>query len=131
MSLFASHSIPVSDLNLIDCDHQELAQRVEAVRSAIAGGERVGEALERLRDFALTHYGLEENMMMTSRYPHAREHMRMHQRLIGVLNRVVHRSRHAGTALTQEAMNAVEELHLMHLRTDDARLGQWLNERQA
>jgi hemerythrin-like metal-binding protein len=133
--MFASetHDLPSVDLNLIDSDHEELARRTEAVRAAITFGdsEQVGRTVEQLRDFALTHYGLEESMMIASRYPHTREHIRMHQRLIGVLSGIVYRTRFADARLTEGAIGAVEELHQMHVHTDDARFGQWLSGRPA
>jgi hemerythrin len=116
-------------MKLIDCDHQELARRVDAVRNAMthSNSQHINETLEQLRDFSLTHYGLEESMMMAARYPHTTEHMRMHQRLIEALNRVMDRRRREGAALSQETVQAIEELHMMHMRTDDAQFGQWLN----
>ena len=127
------HHLPHIQTSLIECDHLELVERVEAVRAAVVCGDPklAGGALERLRDFALTHFGLEECMMIASCYPQTREHIRMHQRLIGVLNRMLHRNRFANAVLSEETIAAIEELHRMHMRTDDAEFGHWLNARPA
>jgi len=129
MSLPSTYDFGKIDLELIHDDHQELERRLEAVRHAVAQDTTDGliEALERLRDYALTHYGLEESMMMSSRYPHIREHARMHQRLLGILNRAIHRRRQTSDAPTRETVEGIEELHYLHVSTDDAQFGQWLS----
>jgi hemerythrin-like metal-binding protein len=131
MSLSETNHLSTIATDLIDSDHGELAQRVEAVRIAMAIGDfaRVDGALRKLRDFALTHYGLEEGIMIASEYPHTREHIRMHQRLIGVLNGMMYRTGYEGMALQPQTLQAIEDLHSMHIRTDDARLEQWLHRR--
>ena len=55
-----------------------------------------------------------------------REHARMHQRLLGTLSRVIHRRRKATDTVNREILEAIEELHYLHVRTDDEQLGQWL-----
>lgn len=129
MSFMEEHHLAGVSMQLIDRDHHNLAHCMEAVRVALTRNEpkRTDAVLDQLRRFALTHYALEESMMIALRYPRVREHIRMHQRLIDALTYLLNRNSRDGAALKKEALQAIEDLHAMHLGTDDAEFRQWLH----
>lgn len=128
MSLTESRDDARHAIDAIDGDHQELTRRIVDVHLAITHGDpdAITAALERLRVFSLAHYALEESMMRASHYPHTTEHVGMHQRMVYALNEVMER-RNRGAALSLETVQAIEDLHIQHMRGDDARFGSWLN----
>lgn len=70
---------------LIDAQHQELFSRADALLEAMhegrAGGE-LGGLLEFLGAYAVEHFGAEEQLMRTARYPATASHQAEHAQFI-------------------------------------------------
>lgn len=72
----------LTGLDLVDAQHKELARRINRVlKAAQQDGDAVyllPETFDFLRDYVVSHFMVEEELMDTYKYPHAQRHRLAH-----------------------------------------------------
>lgn len=78
-----------SDLSVgvpqIDWQHKELFKRVNDLLEAMRAGQgkkEVGKVVEFLRDYVVSHFGSEEELMRQNSYPSASGHKALHEKFV-------------------------------------------------
>jgi hemerythrin len=117
-------------VKMLDCDHRVLFEAIKELQAAAsADGDlrRTRSLLRKLADFTLTHFALEEGMMLATKFPGMAQHRLHHQQLTEHVAALASRNNRNGLPLDSEAMNLLSELHVNHVRSDDMHYGLWLN----
>jgi hemerythrin-like metal-binding protein len=117
-------------VRLLDSDHREMSETIAELKSAADRGEDrslTGPMLRKLANFTLTHFALEEGMMLATRYPGLARHCLHHQRMMERIRQIVTRSVRGGAVLSQDSLSLLTELHSEHIFHDDVDYGRWLN----
>jgi hemerythrin len=131
MSLLAwneSYSVGVAS---IDDEHRELFDAVRNLESAIvrnAEAAETGPLLLKLAEATARHFQDEEAIMRKAKYPGMALHVANHERLVEKIDAFAVRHSRGGAPLNQHALNFLHDWLLHHIESDDARLGEWLNE---
>lgn len=71
------------DMASIDTQHKELFRRINLLLEKIKEGdayEKTRETIEFLEDYTITHFGMEEALMMSKSYPEFRAHKEQHEK---------------------------------------------------
>ncbi len=119
-------------VGILDCDHREMDEAFKELRGEIATGWKHSEAgylLQRLAQFTLIHFALEEGMMEATKYPMAARHRTNHRRLMQQINELVSRYREEGLIPDEQWLSLLPASHHAHVENDDLNYGHWLNER--
>ena len=117
-------------VKMLDCDHKVLFETIKELQAAAgsdADPRRTNSLLHKLADFTLTHFALEEGMMLATEYPGMDLHRLHHQRLAEHVAVLASRHNRDGLPLQSEALNLLSELHAEHVHQDDMHYGLWLN----
>ena len=115
---------------ILDDQHRVLFDNIERLKQAMLGGQAAAEVpllLLNLVRFADYHFPTEERLMDTYKYPlrdiHAIEH-----RVLGMhLRKMSHLIRHDDKTVALQLMDLLTHWLENHIRTWDARLGEYLN----
>jgi hemerythrin len=100
------------------------------IQRALTTGEdprRTESLLRKLANFSLTHFALEEGMMVATKYPGLARHRFNHQRMVGRMRSLVSPHRVDGLTLDHNSLSLLSELHTAHMQQDDLHYGHWLN----
>jgi hemerythrin len=117
-------------VKMLDCDHRVLFETIKELQAAAgsdADPRRTNSLLFKLADFTLTHFALEEGMMLATKYPGMDLHRLHHQRLTEHVAVLASRHNRGSLALDSEALSLLSELHADHVHQDDLHYGLWLN----
>lgn len=121
---------PAAILARIDADHQDLFRQLAELRAALKAGIRseVTTTLAFVRQYADSHFAVEEREMLATGYPHFHVHRGAHGRLGREVRALeVEWSRVGVTPVfadsVLEALSEWFELHILEL---DAQLVRWL-----
>ena len=118
-------------VRILDCDHREQAEAIDELQLAVMRGEdrnRTSLLLQRLADFTLSHFALEEGMMAATKYSGLAAHHLHHQRMMECLNAIQLRHKRDGMTMNDQALGYLQELHSTHVQSDDLHYGLWLNQ---
>jgi hemerythrin len=118
-------------VKILDCDHREMTEALYEMQRELTAGEdprRSESLLRKLANFSLTHFALEEGMMLATRYPGLARHRLNHRRMIERMKALVSRHRRGGLTLDRNSLSFLSELHTTHIQQDDLHYGLWLNE---
>jgi hemerythrin-like metal-binding protein len=117
----------------IDEEHRALVAALNRLHDTVDGGgdrEEVERTLAFLRDYTVTHFAAEEELMLRHRYPGASAHFAAHADLVLRLSDLLaeHRTSRAGAeAATLEGLMAFLEAWLVeHILRQDQDLGAFL-----
>ncbi len=115
----------------IDLQHRELFTRVDLLLDACNQGKgkhEVGHLLGFLEDYVLTHFGVEERLMIDRGYPAFREHKTEHDYFISQLNQLKLKFRADGAAVNVVllAVNMSVSWLQNHIRKTDKAVGEFL-----
>lgn len=108
----------------IDEQHQSLVEILNRLHLALqhgTGRQELESILVFLKDFAATHFAIEEGLMASHPYPEADQHRRSHADLVSQVSDLVARHQAGTVALTLAVMNFLEDWLLDHIRTEDRR----------
>ena len=106
---------------VIDNQHRRIVDYINKLQGAIEAGTRdtVGEVLDELVDYTLTHFAFEEELMAMVEHPFSENHARIH-RLFADRMDEYQRRYSAGEDVAAE-LNAILSSWLMnHIQHDDA-----------
>ena len=130
MNLTTSNDELSVGVRILDCDHREMVDALFEIQRALTTGEdprRTGSLLRKLANFSLTHFALEEGMMVATKYPGLARHRLNHQRMVGRMRSLASRHRADGLTLDHNSVSLLSELHTAHIHHDDLHYGLWLN----
>lgn len=119
----------------IDEQHRELFRRAARLLEGLRKGEpeEIGVLIDFLYEYAVTHFGAEEQFMRTTRYPGYVRHKAEHDRFISDLLALAAEHDHKGSG----AFMALKVNHWLvqwlkdHVSGTDAELGKFLARRSA
>jgi hemerythrin len=118
-------------LPIIDEQHQELYRRIDQLLVACSQGkgkETVGQTLQFLSDYVVTHFGNEETYMIKHGYPEYARHKAAHTQFIKSLQQLQEAfdREGAGLALVIKTNQIVVAWLNNHIRKVDTKLGGFL-----
>jgi hemerythrin len=108
----------------IDEQHKALIAAFNDLHGAMKAGkgkEEVGKTLVFLKDYTVTHFKMEEDLMARSAYPALARHKAIHADLLGQVGEHV-RKFQEGSALTMTVMNFLEDWLMVHIQGEDMKL---------
>ena len=119
----------------IDAQHQELFRRAARLLDGLHRGEpaEMGELVDYLHRYAVTHFGEEESSMRDARYPGYARHKAEHDRFIGdllVIAADLERDG-SGKSLARRVDHWLREWLREHVSGTDAELARFLARRNA
>ena len=119
----------------IDEQHRTLIDTFNRLEAVAARGPSNHEELEGLliflRNFALAHFRMEQELMARHRYPAETEHRRLHTDLAAQLEAILD-AYHKGTTLVSPVtLEYLDAWLSKHIQEEDFRLAEFLNQAQA
>lgn len=119
----------------IDEQHRELFRRAGRVLDGLKKGEpeEIGELVDFLHEYAVTHFGAEEEFMRKARYPGYVRHKAEHDRFIGDLLALSseHDRKGSGAFMALRVSHWLVQWLKEHVSVTDAELGKFLARRSA
>jgi hemerythrin len=118
-------------VGVIDDQHKELFRRVDGLLEACKAGkgrQSVGEMLEFLGDYVVTHFSAEENIQLHYAYPNYKLHKAMHESFISDVENLKKKFEAEGATLTMvlETNRVVVDWLVKHIKKADMDLGSYL-----
>jgi hemerythrin-like metal-binding protein len=118
----------------IDAQHHSLVEALNRLYAAMGEGRDRAE-IERvllfLRDYTVTHFEMEEALMIRYGYPGASTHFAAHADLVVQLSDLLADFRSGEAVLTEVVMAFLETWLVEHILGNDQRLGLYLRNRGA
>jgi hemerythrin len=119
----------------IDGQHQELFRRAARLLAGIHEGqpEEIGQLVDFLYEYAVEHFGAEEEHMRRTRFPGAARHEAEHDRFISDLLQLAreHERTGAGAFMALKVSHWLAQWLRQHVSGTDAELGEFLVKRSA
>lgn len=119
----------------IDDQHRELFRRAARLLEGLKKGEpeEIGALIDFLYEYAVTHFGAEEDFMRKARYPGYVRHKAEHDRFISDLLELAaeHDRRGAGAFMALKVNHWLVQWLKDHVSGTDAELGKYLSRRTA
>jgi hemerythrin len=119
----------------IDSQHRELFRRAERLLEGIRKGEpeELGGLVDFLYEYAVEHFGAEEEHMRRTRFPGYQRHKAEHDRFISDLLALAreHERKGAGAFVALKVNHWLAEWLREHVSGTDAELGKYLLKRSA
>lgn len=119
----------------IDDQHRELFRRASRLLEGLKKGEpeEIGALIEFLYEYAVTHFGAEEDFMREARYPGYVRHKAEHDRFISDLLALAseHDRKGAGAFMALKVNHWLVQWLKEHVSGTDAELGKYLARRTA
>ncbi len=120
--------------NLIDDQHKELINHVNALLSAMAEGkgrDRLTQVLQFIQDYVVVHFGTEEGLMKKYNYPGYELHKAEHEKLVAEF--LEKKEKLSAAAVTSadviKTYNWLTGWVINHIMTTDIKLGPFLKEK--
>lgn len=115
----------------IDDQHKELFNRINGFLDAMnrgAGKEEVGNVIDFLEDYVLTHFGAEEGFMTKHKYPEYQSHKAQHVVFLKNLSDLKKEFEFGGVTLplTLKVQRHIVDWIINHIRKIDKALGAFL-----
>ena len=111
----AKYSVGISS---IDTQHQKLIGFINDLHAAMASGKAssvVEKTLDGLVAYTISHFGYEEGLMRTHRYPELDEHKAEHVKLVGTVKRLQQDLRDGKIAISLELMRFLKNWLVEHI----------------
>lgn len=117
----------------MDREHAVEIQMVHALQAALVEGERAKAIvlMDQLEIFANAHFMAEQHLMRLHAYPGFESHEIEHDRLIAELRELSTRILEHPEAGNQAAVEALEAWLMVHIRTEDEALAEFLRRAHA
>lgn len=107
-------------LDVIDNQHRRIVEYINELNSAMHNHERekVGEIIEQMVDYTLTHFTFEEELMAKAGYKLLPEHLAVHRAFTKQVQ--VYKQRFAaGEDVTRDLLSALRIWLTNHIKRDD------------
>ncbi len=118
----------------IDAEHLEMIGIINRLHGAVEHGEGREAVIAILRSLlgrTHGHFAYEESLMAATGYPGAAVHRDQHQKLLGVVNILVHNLELVDDESVLGTIGFFDDWFVIHVETDDSALGRFLLERAA
>ena len=119
----------------IDAQHRELFRRAARLLEGIHAGqpEELGQLVDFLYEYAVEHFGAEEEHMRRTKFPGYARHKAEHDRFISDVLHLAreHERTGPGAFMALKVSHWLTEWLREHVSDTDAKLGKWLLRRTA
>lgn len=115
---------------IIDNEHRELLNAVNALLDACGEGKgrtRMGETVKFLNDYVDRHFAHEEQLQKQSGYPGYEAHHAFHEKYKQTLREITAGMSGEASIADLAKLNGHVSLLVSHIRTEDKKLGAFLN----
>lgn len=116
--------------SIIDNEHRELLKAVNALLEACGEGkgrEKMSETMKFLTDYVNRHFAHEEQLQKQSGYPGYEAHRAFHEKYKQTLSEITSGMSSSINIADLAKFNAHVSLLVSHIRSDDKKLGAFLN----
>jgi hemerythrin len=107
-------------IEVIDNQHKRIVDYINHLEDTRINHsmEEVGEVLDELVDYTLSHFTFEESLMEEAGYPFIKAHKRVHELFIRRVSDYMQRFK-MGDDITEELHNTLKAWLINHIRNDD------------
>lgn len=107
-------------IEVIDKQHRRIVDYINKLHDVQETGDlkQIGEVLDELVDYTLSHFTFEESLMEEAGYPYIKAHKRVHQLFVKRVNEYLQRFQ-SGEDITLELLNTLKAWLINHIRNDD------------
>jgi hemerythrin len=107
-------------IDVIDNQHKRIVGYINQLEDTREhhSMEEVGEVLDELVDYTLSHFTFEESLMEEAGYPFIKAHKRVHELFIRRVSDYMQRFK-MGEDITEELHNTLKAWLINHIRNDD------------
>lgn len=108
-------------IDIIDEQHKRIVQYINNLYDASHGGNPkvVGEVIDELVDYTISHFAFEESLMEKADYAFLEPHKKVHELFVKKVNQFV--ERHAkGEDVSGELLRMLQRWLLNHIKHEDA-----------
>ncbi|MES9906860.1 MAG: bacteriohemerythrin [Sedimenticola sp.] len=107
-------------ISVIDKQHQRIVEYINQLNHAQhdASREEVGEVLNQLVDYTLSHFTFEEELMEESGYRFVKAHKKVHKLFVRRVSDYVERFK-VGEDITEELLASLRTWLINHIKNDD------------
>jgi len=116
----------------IDEQHQALIEIMNRLHGAMKQGkgkEELGGILVFLKDYTVTHFAMEEQLMAQHSYSGSAKHKQIHADLVRQVADLVEKFQQGTTTLTLPVMNFLEDWLVLHIQGEDYRFAKELRDK--
>jgi hemerythrin len=127
--MVAHHPASSVGVRLLDCDHREMGEILRELSSNVASGKPMQDTarlLKAIRQITLTHFAMEESMMLATRYPGLAVHRLQHLWLVEQTEALALRARKQCLYPGDQLLAFLTGSHLSHVHHSDNQYGSWL-----
>jgi hemerythrin-like metal-binding protein len=113
----------------IDEQHRALIQAFNDLHMAMKQGkgkDEVGRTLSFLKDYTVSHFRMEEDLMARHGYPMAPRHQDLHKAFVTTASDLVDQFNAGKTLITLPVMSFIEGWLVEHIQGEDFRLAEFL-----
>ncbi len=119
----------------IDQEHKELIGKINDLLMACGAGKgraEIASTVEFLKSYTRTHFGNEEALQKSAKYPHYNEHKKYHTTFMKTVDDIAKRLDKEGPTiqLVGEINQKIGSWLVMHIKTEDKKLAKFLAEQK-
>jgi len=115
--------------SVMDAEHEMLHRILDELKTELeAGGDRIGELVERFDMAARAHFLEEQSLMRLHAYPGYEAHQNEHDQLIEELRRLGTRIEEGETTDAARMASALDDWLNVHMQTTDAVLENYIRQ---
>lgn len=106
---------------VIDKQHMRIVDYINQLEEAQQGGDRaaVGEVLDELVDYTLSHFAFEESLQQEAGYKYCKPHKKVHELFVRRVNEYQERF-NLGDDVAPEIIKLLSSWLINHIKRDDA-----------
>lgn len=107
-------------IGVIDKQHKRIVEYINKLYEVKETGnqEEIGQVLNELVDYTLSHFTFEESLMEEAGYPYIKAHKRVHQLFVKRVDDYLQRFK-MGEDIADELLNTLKAWLINHIRNDD------------
>ncbi len=107
-------------IDIIDSQHRRIVDYINQLHDAQQNGDRdqVGDVIEELVDYTISHFAFEESLMENAGYPFLAPHKKVHALFVRKVEKFVERFA-AGEDVTAELLQMLQKWLLNHIKNED------------
>jgi hemerythrin-like metal-binding protein len=116
----------------IDEQHKKLVSMVNELNEAMKqgkGNEVIGEILDGLVEYTVTHFATEENLFDTYGYPQTLIHKKIHSDFVAKVSDFKGQFDKGAIMLSMDVMNFLSDWLVAHIKGEDQKYSGFLNEK--
>ena len=107
-------------IGVIDEQHKRIVDYINELYDAQQSLDKklVGDVIEELVDYTVSHFAFEESLMKQASYPFLKPHKKVHALFVKKVNEYVERFQ-AGEDVTEDLINMLQRWLVNHIRNED------------